>query len=81
MSKKIDEDKIIKNGIILQNQIIPKFQSLFSDEGVKKKWEAFFNHILPQSNLNYESEEAYLEEKKITKLHVVKNSILHIFPV
>lgn len=63
----------------LQYTIIPKLFNGFSDK-YKKFWETKINNILPKNNLNFKSENDYLETNNLKKDDVITNSILHFLP-
>ncbi|MDZ7817413.1 MAG: hypothetical protein U5K55_01855 [Aliarcobacter sp.] len=60
----------------LQYTIIPKLFNGFSDKH-KKFWETKINNILPKNNLNFKSENDYLETNNLKKDDVIRNSILY----
>lgn len=64
---------------ILQYTIIPKLFNGFSDK-YRKIWETKINNILPKNNLNFKSENDYLEKNSLKKDDVITNSILHFLP-
>jgi hypothetical protein len=63
----------------LQYTIISKLFNGFSDKH-KKFWETKINNILPKNNLNFKSENDYLEINNLKKDDVITNSILHFLP-
>ncbi|UTJ06647.1 hypothetical protein [Arcobacter roscoffensis] len=64
---------------ILMNQVFNKFLQGFNNQH-KKLWESTLNKLVPKNHLNFNNESDYLEDTKITKLHVINNSILYCLP-
>jgi hypothetical protein len=62
--------------IFLKN-ILPKFLSSFEDK-YKQKWQNTINEILPNTHLNFKSENDFLILHNITKENVVENSIKYV---
>lgn len=62
-----------------QHIVIPKFLNSFSSK-YKKIWESKINSVLPKNNLNFKSEENYLESNNLKKDDVITNSILQCLP-
>lgn len=78
--KDMNETEASKYTQIFATQTFPKFLNSINNPQKQQRWQNSFNLVFPQSHLNYSSEEAYLEERNITKKDVIKNSILQIFP-
>jgi len=64
---------------LMQFIILPKILTTFEGK-YKKLWENKINSVLPKQHLNFNSEDNYLENNKITKIDVIKNSILYYLP-
>ena len=60
--------------------ISSKISSGMVNKKKKQAWENYTDYILPKKSLGYASEEAFLKDKKLTKIQIIKNSILQIYP-